>query len=355
MPPSAPRDQDSVRARGPRVRAVVVTWNGAHLLRPCLDSLVDQDGVTEVVVVDNASQDGTRDLLRGEYPQVTLLESPTNSGFAGGAELAMREGDAELVLLLNNDATLDPGSVLSMIEVMETPGNEDVAAVTAKILLAGSFVAAEAQATGFTRDGRTWVPAPPGTPQAVRLVNSTGNQVTRAGAGTDRDWLAVDGTESRETDVMGFCGGAALLRSSAVREVGGFDPSLFLYYEDTDLSWRLRAAGWRVHYDGRAVAHHQHAASSGTSSPVFRYHNTRNSLVVFGRHAPWPLVLRAYLRQAVGATLATIRRSEPRGTLAARWRGLRDAVIALPRVLDTRRKVWDQARVDRSTVAEYLR
>ncbi|WP_448629948.1 glycosyltransferase family 2 protein [Cellulomonas soli] len=226
------------------------------------------------------------------------------------------------VVLLNNDARFAPDAVERLVETLEAPGNERVGAVTAKILLA---------------------PADGSTPTTV---NSTGNVLTRDGAGTDRDWLTPVGGESTDPEVFGFCGGAALLRREALLDVGGFDPELFLYYEDTDLSWRMRAAGWHVRYDARAVAEHDHAASSGADSPLFRYYNTRNSLLVVTRHAPLTMVLRSTVRQGLG-TLLSVAREGLSATARARVRGTAAHVRRLPRTLGERRRLWRDATVSR--------
>ena len=352
---------DFAPVRHPRVRAVVVSWNGAHLLPNCLASLLAQTVAAdlEVVVVDNASEDGTAALLAERYPGVGVVRSESNLGFAGGADLGVTGFTGAFVALLNNDATFAVDAIERMISVLEQSGNERVGAVTAKILLAGSYrlergdIQATAPPGSFRRDDGWLVPADPGSPGAIGVVNSTGNVVTRRGTGVDRDWLRTEGEESRDANVFGFCGGAALLRRAALEEVGGFDRELFLYYEDTDLSWRLRAGGWTVRYCEQAVARHLHAASSDSSSPLFRYYNSRNSLVVFARHAPVAVVAGSFGRQLVGSALAGLRRSEPRSVTLARIRGLTAFVRRLPRTLRERAR-WRTAAVNRAEVAQLL-
>jgi GT2 family glycosyltransferase len=344
-----------------RVRAVVVSWNGAHLLPNCLDSLLAQTVAAdlEVVVVDNASRDRTAAMLADRYPEVTVVASETNLGFAGGADLGLAGFGGEFIALLNNDATFDTDALERMISVLEQPGNERVGAVTAKILLAGKYrlelglTEATVPTGSFLRDDGWLVPTDPGSSGAINVVNSTGSVVTRRGTGTDRDWLRAEGEESRDSDVFGFCGGAALLRSAALDEVGGFDRELFLYYEDTDLSWRLRMGGWTVRYCESAIARHLHAASSDSTSPLFRYYNTRNSLVVFGRHAPVAVVAVSFGRQLVGSARAALRRSEPRPVTLARVRGLAAFVLRLPGTFRERTR-WRTAAVSRAEVARFL-
>ena len=353
---------ESTPVRPALVRAVVVSWNGAHLLPSCLDSLLGQTVAAdlEVVVVDNASEDGTAGMLADRYPEVIVVRSGSNLGFAGGADLGLAGFGGPFLALLNNDATFAADAIERMISVLEQPGNERVGAVTAKILLTGAYrleqVLAQATApTGSFRRNDGWlIPADPGSRGAIRVVNSTGNVVSRRGTGADRDWLRTEGDESRDADVFGFCGGAALLRSAALDEVGGFDRELFLYYEDTDLSWRLRAGGWTIRYCESAVAHHLHAASSDSASPLFRYYNTRNSLVVFARHAPLAVAAGSFGRQLIGWTLAGLRRSEPRSVTLARIRGLTAFVLRLPRTHRERTR-WRTAAVSRAEVARLLR
>lgn len=313
------------------IRAVVVTWNGRHLLEPCLASLKAQrlDRTMEIVVVDNASADGTSEWLAAAHPDIRVVVSPKNLGFAGGASLGMSGFQGDFFVLLNNDATFEPDAVAALVGCASAPGNETVGAVTAKVLLDRA------------------------TPGPI-LVNSTGNLVTSAGTGADRDWLVPSGEETTDADVFGFCGGAALLRRTAVDDVGPFDPYLFLYYEDTDLSWRMRARGWTVRYEPMAVAHHRHASSSGVDTPLFRYYNTRNSLVVFLRHAPLVVVAGSFLRQ-FGGLVREARRSGARGPLTvARARALRDAVLRLPRTWGERRRTWTGSPVPRADVARYV-
>ena len=274
---------------------MVVSWNGRHLLPECLDSLLAQTAYPadlEIVVVDNGSEDGTPEYLAAGFPQVQVVRSDSNVGFAGGADLGIAGFRGEFLALLNNDATLAPDALQRMLETITRPGNERVGAVTARIMLAGAFLArravpGEAISAGSYRSGNLVLePAALSSPASFRLVNSTGNIVTRGGRGQDRDWLRPEGEESRDTDVFGFCGGAALLRRAALDEVGTFDASLFLYYEDTDLSWRLRLAGWHIVYAPDAVVHHLHAASSDSQSEMFAFHNERNRLLTLLRDAP---------------------------------------------------------------------
>ena len=357
---SAPVPTASADGSARPILAVVVSWNGAHLLPACLDALRAQTlppGDLSVVVVDNASTDGTAALLAREYPEVTRISSPTNLGFAGGVRLGMADFTGRYVAVVNNDLTLAPDALARLRSALEKPGAEKVAAATARILLAGSYRPerpGETSLRGLLASGSLrFCATEPDDPAALTLVNSTGNIVRTDGTGADRDWLSVDGPADAPGDVFGFCGGAALLRREALDEVGGFDGDLFLYYEDTDLSWRLRAAGWQIRYVSDARATHLHAASSGASSALFRYYNTRNSLIVFTRHAPFGVVLRSIARQVAGWARAVFRDGNTDVT-RARARALASFLRALPRTLRQRRRIWRDSAVSRRAVARYL-
>jgi N-acetylglucosaminyl-diphospho-decaprenol L-rhamnosyltransferase len=307
---------------------VIVTWNGAHLLDDCLDSLEAQtlpDDRFRVVVVDNASDDGTVALLARSRPTIEVIVSDRNTGFAGGADLGLRAVTTPYAVVLNNDAVADPRMLAAFVDALEAPDAERVAAVTGKVLLAESG-----------------------------HLNSTGNLMTRTGRGYDRDWKRPNDGSRVGGEVFGFCGAAAALRMSAVREVGGFDPDLFLYYEDTDLSWRLRAAGWTVRYAPEAAAHHRHAATSSVGSPLFTYWNERNSLVVFTRHAPATLVIRMFVRRTVGLAVHTARTGVTDAVTRARWRATASFARRLPLTLRERRSSWRSARCTRREVASLL-
>ena len=312
---------------GASTSVIVVTWEAIDLLPGCLDSLRRQEWrgrPPHLVVVDNGSTDGTHDWLATHAADVQVVTAGRNLGFAGGATLGIEASSTPYVALLNDDATADDGWLAALAEALEAPGNERVAAVTARVLLAG-----RAQ------------------------VNSTGNLVSRSGRGRDRDWHTPASTVRPADEVFGFCGNGVLLRRAALDEVGGFDPSLFLYYEDTDLSWRLRAGGWTVRHEPSAVVEHRHATSSREGSPRFTLWNERNSLVVFSRHAPIAVVLALHLRRLVGLVAHAVR--DPWSAVTrARVRAMVEHLARLPRTLAERRRTWATPAVPRSEVARWL-
>jgi GT2 family glycosyltransferase len=262
-----------------RVTVVVVTWEAASLVSECLRSLQLQSLPHRVLVVDNASTDATAHVLATQFPEAEVLRLPRNTGFAGGVAAALEVVPGELVALLNNDAVAEPGWLQALVE--ELDAHPEAAAVTSCMLFAGE-----------------------GRPR----VNNTGVVLREDCYGADRGWDDDPAAWPEPGEVFGFSGGAALLRAGAVRAVGGFPAPFFLYYEDTDTSWRLRRAGWTVRYQPAAVVRHRHAASSDVRSASFAFHNERNRLLMLARCAgPGTCALRWTRFALTTASLATRR------------------------------------------------
>lgn len=315
----------------PDVTVVVVTWQGAALLPACLAALRAQDRPGAAVwVVDNASTDGTAAVLAAE-PGIRVLRAPRNLGYAGGNDLALAQVTTPYVVLLNDDARPRPDWLRHLLAAFDGPGGERVAAVSSQVLFEGG-------------------------PRAGRL-NSAGALVYADGYGADRGFGDDPARWAGPAEVFGFCGTAVALRTQALREVGLFDEDFFLYYEDTDLSWRLRRAGWRLRYAPDAVTGHLHAASSSAASPLFVFHNDRNRLLMLTKNASAPRVLRAVLRYLVTTASTTVRDLRAHGRpirLPLRLRVLASYARLLPRMLARRRVISRTAVVPRRVVEREL-
>ena len=159
------------------------------------------------------------------------------------------------------------------------------------------------------------------------VLNNVGSQVFVDGAGADRGWLVRDdGRYDDPVEVFAWCGGAVLMRPEYLADVGLFDERFFLYYEDTDLSWRGRARGWRYRTVPTSRVRHLHAASSGEGSEVFAYHVERNRLLMLVKNAParqaltqivrYKLVTLSYARRDIVRPL--LGRHRPRPTVVRR-------------------------------------
>jgi GT2 family glycosyltransferase len=306
----------------PFVTVVVVSWQGRQLIAPCLASLRRQTLPHRVVVVDNASTDGTAEFLAAEHPEVDVVRTSENLGFAGGVAAGLEAVDTPYVALLNNDAEAEPGWLAALVDCLAA--HPEAAAVTSRMLLADR----------------------PG------VLNNTGVVLLPDGRGADRGLGEPDTAWTEPGEVFGFSGGAALLRTAAVREVGGFPREFFLYYEDTDVSWRLRLAGWTVRYAPAAVVRHQHSATVDQRSEVFAFSNERNRLLMLLRCAPAGLALRAALRFLVTTASLTARRllgqevpDVPAFRPGLRLRAFGSYLRLAPWALRSRRAVLRRSRV----------
>lgn len=420
-----------------RVRAVVLNWNGGEHVVSCVSHLLATDWPAdrlEVVVVDNASTDGSDQALRAAFgDRIALVANDRNDGFPANnlALVDVVDGstpDVDAVALVNNDAEVAPGWLAPLVDALDAdpglgaacpllvfapryaelevrsatfrPGAGDPRRLGVRIsgvevadvdrwddvLWADGAHDPEVGADGQFRwtagvarlrvpvpDGAsgdvavrvrlscehdvdvelvggdrtvtarvdataTWVLASVDAERAVDVVQNAGSTVRSDGAGVDRGFGEPVGLHvAAPAEVVAWCGGAVLLRSTYLAHVGLFHPPYFLYYEDVDLAWRGAARGWRYRFVPGSVVRHRHAASSGTSSAAFQRYNERNRLLLLVRNAPWPLVRREVGRFVTDTwTIAANeisgplrRRRPPRPVMA--WRRIR-ALASLARL-----------------------
>ena len=357
------------------VRVVIVNWRTPLLTERAARSLWPQlQAGDELVVVDNASasadpHDNSLAHLRQLGAQLGsagparfgLVQSRRNGGFGYGVNLGARNLRQDALVLLNSDAYALEG----FVDALTAPlGHDLVEATTARLLLEGRWrlvddgaepaspqppgavepaspqssspqspgavgpnsPGVEAQTeptTGATHstgsaqlrglDGGIWVSDPSG----VELINSTGNVVDACGNGHDRSWLAPAKQEHDSPEVFGICGGACAISARAWRQLGGMRQDLFMYYEDTDFSYRLRRTGYRVQYVRQAQARHAHAASSDSASEAFTTWNTRNRLRVATRYAPASVAARALVNTGGRMLLGPQRQARAQGLVQA--------------------------------------
>jgi hypothetical protein len=185
-------------------------------------------------------------------------------------------------------------------------------------------------------------------------IDSMGIRATTAGLGVNRGVGEADrGQYDSSAEVFGPCAGAALYRREMLDAVGFFDPAFFAYYEDLDLAWRGRLAGWKCVTSPRAVVFHLHSATSGRMSPFTVYHVQRNKWYTIVKNWPGWLLLKHFPRiicYDLGAMVLAALRGRFRAALRARLHLLRD----LPMLLRKRREIKAQCRVRVSDVERFL-
>lgn len=236
-----------------RVSVVIVSYEVRELLRTCLASVRAQRGVeVETWVIDNASRDGSADMVAAAFPEVHLLRRDDNRGFAFASNRGLERATGELLLLLNPDTELPDGALQQLCEVWRRHP--------------------EAGAIGLALAGADRRPQP-----SCHAFPSLGNLVLeslglhraalRLGIGSVIEAPAPRGGEGAVDWVAGAC--MALTRAGYAR-VGGLDESTFMYGEEMDWCWRARAAGFAtVWSDAARVVHHGQASSEGMHGPLF--------------------------------------------------------------------------------------
>lgn len=219
----------------PRCAIVILNLNGRHHLKPCFETLraLDYPGDRyEVVLIDNASTDGSREELRRDHAWVRLIENDRNIGFSVGCNQGAKAApDAEVLVFLNNDMRVEPSWLRELVSPL---ARDECQATTAKML---------------SWDGQR--------------INSTGGGMNFHGIGIQRGLDEVPGPEhewARKT--LFACGGAMAMRRDLFEETGGFDEEFFAYYEDVDLGWRTWILGHEVWYVPGAVCYHHHSSTS---------------------------------------------------------------------------------------------
>lgn len=239
----------------PAVSVLVVNFNGFAHLPACLTALERQSiprDAFEVIVLDNASADGSAALVRDRFPWVRLIASPLNTGFAEGNNLAARHASGRRIALLNNDTIPDPFWLEELLRVAD-------------------------------RHPATWVASKLVFAHDPTTFHSTGLVLLRDGRGADRGFRRPDVGQYEVTEPV-FAGCAAAVVLPSAREPI-FDPRYFVYYEDLDVQWRHRLRGGSVVYAPRAVVRHVHGAAAGDRSPLFHYHVERNRALTALRNA----------------------------------------------------------------------
>jgi GT2 family glycosyltransferase len=277
--------------------AVVLSWNGREDTLAALGSLGD----IPAVVVDNGSTDGSAAAVAEQFPDAELISTGVNLGFAAGNNVGIRralERGADWVLLLNNDATVEPGLVGALESAASA--RPDAGVLACKVLFADS--------------DRLWYA---GAGFDARLGRS---RHERFGAPDE----PKPGEPSELRDTVRATGAGMAVSRAAIEAAGLLDEELFLYAEDLEWCLRIREAGFAVVYVPEArVRHRVSAATGGAGSPTTAYYETRNVLAVVERHRPLPRGLTGARRAAVVAPRVLLSARRPASAWAA-VRGWRD-------------------------------
>lgn len=295
----------------PLMSVVIPNWNGLRFLPTCLEALAHQTYPSlEVIVVDNASEDGSQAYIREQHPDVRLIPLPENRGFTGACNAGMQAAAGQVVALLNNDTEVDPGWAAGVMDAFAR--HDEVGIVASKMLLFDRRDHIHTAGDFFTLDGR---------------------------AGNRGVWQRDEGQFDSEEYVFGACGGSSAYRRAMLDKIGLLDDDFFFSLEDVDIAWRAQLAGWRVLYTPAAIVYHHLSATGG--GVTASYYDGRNLLFVLVKNYPGAL-WRKYGWQVLRAQSGILRDALRawRGPAArARLRGLLAGLFGIPRMLLKRRAV----------------
>jgi len=242
-----------------KILIIIVNYNGLQLLKKHLPSVSKTEYPEfDILVVDNGSSDDSVEFLRQRYPDVKIVRSKENLGFGRGNNFGVyKYPNYDAYVFLNNDISVESNWIQELVSVVN--GKEKVGAVGCKMLYSNQ------------KDGKY-------------IINSAGIELDEHYLGYDR----YDGEEDSEKfnvveEVDALCGGALLVTKQAWDKVGGFNSRMFMYYEDVDLSLRIRDFGFKLYYCGKSTVYHDHMGSTSVLGSFKRnYMSMKNRDISIG-------------------------------------------------------------------------
>lgn len=300
-----------------RLSVIIPHWNARDYLDTCLNALRTQTHPdVEVILVDNASTDGSATYTRQHFPEVRVIELPENRGFTGACNAGIEVSTGEFIALLNNDTEAAPNWASAVIDALRRHPEAGFAA--SKMLL-------------FDRRDTFHTAG-----DFYRLDGMPGNRGV---------WEQDEGQYEQEEYVFSACGGASVYRRTMLEDIGLLDDDFFFSCEDLDLAWRAQLKGYRCLYVPGAIVYHQLSATGG--GPTASYYNGRNYIYLLVKNLPsplwrryWTAILRRQARLAWDALRAW------RGAAArARLRGMLRGVLDIPKMLRKRARIQAERRV----------
>jgi N-acetylglucosaminyl-diphospho-decaprenol L-rhamnosyltransferase len=309
----------------PVASVIVLNYNGRSWLPGCLDALAGQRRAPpcEVVLVDNGSTDGSAAFVRGRWPDVRVVDSGGNLGFAEGNNVGARAAQGEWLVFLNNDTAAAPDWLQQLFA--ESAAHPEFAVLTSRLVFLDE----------------------------PSIVDSAGDGYFRAGGAFKHGYGAGVEAFSASREVFGACGAAFAIRRADFERLGGFDRRFFMNFEDVDLSYRARLLGLRVWYAASAVVRHAGSGSLGAVSPMAVYYGQRNLEWVWLKNTPPALLWRSLPSHAVYATAGLLYYLRA-GRAWPALRGKLAALAALPAVLRDRRRVQAMRTASIAQIVELM-
>ena len=243
-----------------KLSVIIPNFNGKQFLKTCLDSIKNQNySFYNVIIVDNASSDGSVQYIHENYPEFTLIQNKENLGFAAAVNQGIKSSSSEYIFLLNNDVELEQDSISNLLKCIKKDKN--IFGVSSKMILYTDRSKMDDAGDEYTILGWT---RKVGDGKSPELYNA-------------------------ERETFSVCAGAALYRKSILDELGYFDENFFAYMEDVDISYRARIRGYKCVYCPDAVVYHFGSGTSGSRYNEFKIRlAARNNVYVPYKNMPWP-------------------------------------------------------------------
>jgi GT2 family glycosyltransferase len=307
---------------------IIPNWNGKHHLQLCLGSLMAQNYPSiEVILVDNASSDGSVAFVAAHYPAVRVLALPTNRGFTGACNAGLEAAQGAYLALLNNDTETPLDWAAEVVAAFER--HPEAGSVASRMMLFD-------QRDHFHTAGD--------------LYRVDGIPVNRG------VWQQDTGQYDAEVQVFSACGGSAVYRRAALDSVGLLDDRYFFSCEDVDLGWRLQLAGWQCIYAPRAIVYHKLKASGGGNGVTASYYDGRNFIYLIVKNYPGPLLRRHFgaVLRAQGRLAGEALRAWRGPAARARLRGMAMGLLRIPFLIRARHRIQASRRVSLDALESLL-
>lgn len=261
-----------------QVTIVIPNYNGKHFMKPCLESLDKQTyRGFEIIVVDNASSDGSMEYMKETYPEIRCIALDKNYGFSRAVNEGIRASRTPYVILLNNDTTVDPHYVAEMVHAIRR--SKKIFSVSSKMI-------------------QMYHP---------ELIDSAGDLYTLMGWGVCRGTGRPVSNYTQPDEIFTACAGAAIYRRSAFEKIGYFDESHFAYLEDIDVGYRAKIYGYKNIYCPTALVYHVGSGTSGSKYNSFKVKlSARNSVYLNYKNMPLAQLILNCVPLALGWLVKTI-------------------------------------------------
>jgi GT2 family glycosyltransferase len=247
-----------------KIAVVILNWNGRKLLEQFLPSVISFSSKATIYVADNKSTDDSVDFLKNTYPQISIIQIPTNQGYSEGYNIALKQIKAEYYVLLNSDVEVTNGWLDPIINILDN--DSSIAACQPKIK---SF---------HERNKFEYAGAGGG------FIDKWGYPFCR---GRIFDTIETDEGQYNDTREVFWATGACLfVKAHAYHQIGGLDKDFFAHMEEIDFCWRLQRAGYKVYYCGDSEVFHVGGGSLNKSNPRKTYLNFRNNISLLYKNLP---------------------------------------------------------------------